>query len=77
MKTEMIEVLKAGEVRRMVGELAQKETTQNETALKIGVSQQLVNKALREYGNPGHKILDYFGLEMRRVIVRKTCRKRR
>lgn len=74
MKFETIECLAPGELLRMIGELIAKCGSQNRAAKEMGISQSMLTQVRHGYASPGRKFLDYFGLEARRVIVRKKTR---
>lgn len=71
MKLETIQCLAPGELRRLMGELIAKQGSQNRAAREMGISHSMFHQVLTGGANPGRKFLDYFGLEMRRVIVKK------
>lgn len=72
MKLETIQVLAPGELRRMVAALIGKHGSATAAAIEMNVQRSALHNYLAGRRHPARKILNYFGLEARRVIVRKA-----
>lgn len=72
MKFEQINVVADGEIVKALDQLVAESERQSDAATKIGTYPNMLS-AIRK-GNAGiaAKVLDYFGLEERRVIVAKN-----
>jgi hypothetical protein len=70
-KTVHIECITPGELRRAVAALVAKLGGQGKAAAEIGVAQATLSQFLGGYDSMTRKALSYFGLEQRKVYVKK------
>lgn len=71
MKTELIEVVMPGELRRVMAMLVARAGNQTKAAKQVGVTPSFYSNILSGRANAKRKLLSYFGLEQRVFYVRK------
>lgn len=72
MKFETVKCVADGEVLKALDQLVAESDSQSDAAKKIGVYPSQLSAVRNGAVGVGRIILDYFGLEERRVIVAKT-----
>lgn len=72
MKTETVKIIPVEEVRKALQSEIGERGFIVDMARKLDAAPASLSGFLSGLSNPGRKVLDYFGLEKRQVLVRKT-----
>lgn len=72
MKFENVKCVAEGEVLKALDQLVAESDSQSDAAKKIGVYPNHLSAVRSGAAGPGRKILEFLGLQERRVIVAKT-----